>query len=76
MVEFTPLHLWNIGDENTIEYTLPPGFVEESSDWIGIYKVQQQISIYQLMPSCNVNLMALFLFSVGKLFGLRCVHQL
>lgn len=39
MVEFTPLHVWQIGEENTIEYSLPTGFDEASSDWIGIYKV-------------------------------------
>lgn len=40
IVEFTPLQLWNIGEENTIEYVLPSGFEEASSDWIGIYKVR------------------------------------
>lgn len=39
MVEFTSLHVWQIGEENTIEYSLPSGFDEASSDWIGIYKV-------------------------------------
>ncbi|XP_055317820.1 inositol polyphosphate 5-phosphatase K [Sitodiplosis mosellana] len=38
MVEFTPLHIWEIGEENNIEYTLPLGFDEMSSDWVGIYK--------------------------------------
>ncbi|XP_031634308.1 inositol polyphosphate 5-phosphatase K [Contarinia nasturtii] len=37
-VEFTPLHIWKIGEENTIEYKLPNGFDEAHSDWIGIYK--------------------------------------
>lgn len=39
MVEFKPVHIWQIGEENTIEYMLPHGFDEASSDWIGIYKV-------------------------------------
>lgn len=45
MVDFTPLHTWHIGEENTIEYTLPSGFDEHSSDWIGIYKVNTRTLI-------------------------------
>lgn len=40
IVEFTPLHTWQIGEENVVEYTLPFGFDEASSDWIGVYKVR------------------------------------
>lgn len=39
MVEFAPLHIWKIGEENTIEYTLPLGFDEAGCDWVGIFKV-------------------------------------
>lgn len=39
IVEFTPLHTWQIGEENVIEYTLPVGFDEAACDWIGVYKV-------------------------------------
>lgn len=39
MVEFTPMHTWHIGEENVVEYTLPVGFDEAESDWVGIFKV-------------------------------------
>lgn len=39
IVEFTPLHTWQIGEENVVEYTLPINFDEANSDWIGVYKV-------------------------------------
>lgn len=51
MVEFTPLHIWNIGEENTVEYTLPTGFEEASSDWVGIYKVT--MTLKSLLKSIN-----------------------
>lgn len=35
------MHIWEIGEENTIEYTLPLGFDEAGSDWVGIYKVNK-----------------------------------
>lgn len=38
-VEFTPMHTWNIGEENVVEYTMPLGFDEAESDWVGIFKV-------------------------------------
>lgn len=44
MVEFTPMHTWNIGEENVVEYTLPLGFEEAESDWVGIFKVLFDIS--------------------------------
>lgn len=40
IVEFKPLLTWHIGEENVIEYTLPNGFEEAGSDWVGIYKVK------------------------------------
>ena len=39
MVDFAPIHIWQIGEENTIEYTLPTGYEEAENDWIGVYKV-------------------------------------
>lgn len=32
--------MWEVGEENTIEYTLPAGFEEQEADWIGIFKVR------------------------------------
>lgn len=40
-VQFAPVHTWQVGEENTIEYYLPLGFDEHESDWIGIFKVNQ-----------------------------------
>lgn len=39
IVDFAPIQLWQIGEENTIEYTLPMGYEEAENDWIGVYKV-------------------------------------
>lgn len=39
IVEFAPKQIWQIGEENIVEYSLPLGFEEAGSDWIGIYKV-------------------------------------
>lgn len=38
-VEFMPIQIWQINEENIVEYSLPLGFEEAGSDWIGIYKV-------------------------------------
>lgn len=38
-VQFTPMQIWQINEENIVEYSLPLGFEEAGSDWIGIYKV-------------------------------------
>lgn len=34
------MHTWNIGETNVVEYTLPIGFEEAESDWVGIFKVR------------------------------------
>ncbi|XP_030382320.1 inositol polyphosphate 5-phosphatase K [Scaptodrosophila lebanonensis] len=36
-VVFTPIIVWQIGDENTVEYRKQPEFEECANDWIGIY---------------------------------------
>lgn len=36
-VVFSPLSLWKIGDENTVEYHKQAEFDEGSNDWIGIF---------------------------------------
>ncbi|XP_055923532.1 phosphatidylinositol 4,5-bisphosphate 5-phosphatase A-like isoform X2 [Eupeodes corollae] len=36
-VEFRDVPIWMIGEENTVEYYKPHGFVEEDNDWIGVY---------------------------------------
>lgn len=38
IIEFTHIPIWHLGDEHIIEFTIPDGFDEENSDWIGIYK--------------------------------------
>lgn len=38
-IEFSPILLWQIGENNKIEYTVPTGYEEAESDWIGVYKV-------------------------------------
>lgn len=48
-VEFTPMHTWQIGEENIVEYTLPNGFDEAGSDWIGIYKVFTLFILIQML---------------------------
>lgn len=53
MVEFKSVHIWQIGEENTVEYTLPSGFDEASSDWIGIYKVRINIDFDVLKRRLN-----------------------
>ncbi|XP_058464297.1 phosphatidylinositol 4,5-bisphosphate 5-phosphatase A isoform X2 [Malaya genurostris] len=37
-IVFKPIELWSVGEPNKIEYTIPAGFEESSSDWIGIYR--------------------------------------
>lgn len=39
IVDFSAISLWQIGEENVIEYTLPHGYEEAENDWIGVYKV-------------------------------------
>lgn len=39
IVDFSPINIWQIGEENVIEYTLPFGYEEAENDWIGVYKV-------------------------------------
>lgn len=41
IVDFTPVTLWQIGEDNVIEYTLPFGYEEAENDWIGVYKVRR-----------------------------------
>ncbi|XP_034475415.1 inositol polyphosphate 5-phosphatase K [Drosophila innubila] len=36
-VHFTPLSVWSIGDENTVEYRKQTEFEEGPNDWIAIY---------------------------------------
>ncbi|ALC48883.1 CG9784 [Drosophila busckii] len=36
-VKFSPLSVWRIGDENTVEYRKQPEFEEGPNDWIAIY---------------------------------------
>lgn len=38
-VDFSPINIWQIGEDNVIEYTLPFGYEEAENDWIGVYKV-------------------------------------
>ncbi|KAH8304613.1 hypothetical protein KR018_000464, partial [Drosophila ironensis] len=38
-VLFSPLAVWRIGDENTVEYRKQAEFEEGSNDWIGIYPI-------------------------------------
>lgn len=38
-IEFSPIPIWIIGEENKIEYTVPLGYEEAESDWIGVFKV-------------------------------------
>lgn len=40
-VEFASIQIWQINEENIVEYSLPIGFEEGGSDWIGIYKVSR-----------------------------------
>lgn len=42
IVDFSPINIWQIGEENTIEYTLPFGYEEAENDWIGVYKVKNR----------------------------------
>ncbi|KAH8368201.1 hypothetical protein KR084_008374 [Drosophila pseudotakahashii] len=39
-VVFSPLTLWKIGDENTVEYRKQAEFDEGPNDWIGIYPAE------------------------------------
>lgn len=39
IVDFSPINIWQIGEDNVIEYTLPFGYEEAENDWIGVYKV-------------------------------------
>lgn len=45
VVDFSPVHIWQIGEENNVEYTLPFGYEEAENDWIGIYKVSNILSL-------------------------------
>ncbi|XP_037032683.1 inositol polyphosphate 5-phosphatase K isoform X2 [Bradysia coprophila] len=38
IVDFSPINIWQIGEDNVIEYTLPFGYEEAENDWIGVYK--------------------------------------
>lgn len=38
IVEFSTVALWLIGEDNTIEYTLPFGYEEAENDWIGVFR--------------------------------------
>jgi len=38
IVEFSPIDIWHIGEDNVIRYTVPFGYKNEESDWIGVYK--------------------------------------
>lgn len=40
-VEFSTIQIWQINEENIVEYSLPLGFEEAGSDWIGIFKVSE-----------------------------------
>lgn len=40
-VDFSPINIWQIGEDNIIEYTLPFGYEEAENDWIGVYKVKK-----------------------------------
>lgn len=37
-IDFRDIILWNIGEENTVEYTKPEDFEEWDHDWIGIFR--------------------------------------
>jgi hypothetical protein len=39
VIEFAPMKIWRVGEENIIEYFLPVKFDEAAADWIGVYKV-------------------------------------
>lgn len=39
VAEFMPITIWSVGEENVVNYVLPPGFEEKEADWIGIFKV-------------------------------------
>lgn len=58
IVDFSPVPLWQIGEENVIEYTLPHGYEEAGNDWIGIYKVGHESGATH--RSYNSNLSNLF----------------
>lgn len=77
MVDFTPLHTWHIGEENTIEYNLPSGFDEHSSDWIGIYKVTTPL-FRLLVNYSNESSEAYFFIDwrVCDLNGMSAAHRL
>uniref|UniRef100_A0A336MAV0 CSON012893 protein n=1 Tax=Culicoides sonorensis TaxID=179676 RepID=A0A336MAV0_CULSO len=38
VAQFKPITIWSVGEENTVEYILPPGFEEKEADWIGVFK--------------------------------------
>lgn len=41
IVDFSPVNIWQIGEDNIIEYTLPFGYEEAENDWIGVFKVRK-----------------------------------
>lgn len=49
-IEFSPIQIWQIGEDNKIEYTVPNGYEEAESDWIGVFKVCiKHIMYYQFL---------------------------
>lgn len=46
VVEFKPIDIWTVGEENTVTYILPPGYEEKESDWIGVFKVKYFFFIF------------------------------
>lgn len=40
VIEFSTIQIWQIGENNKIEYTVPNGYEEAESDWIGVFKVR------------------------------------
>lgn len=45
IVDFSPINIWQIGEENVIEYTLPFGYEEAENDWVGVYKVNYKTHV-------------------------------
>lgn len=54
-MEFSPVTIWQIGEENVVEYTLPFGYEEAENDWIGVYKVHIHIYYLRLKMIGNLN---------------------
>lgn len=47
IVDFSPINIWYIGEDNVIEYTLPFGYEEAENDWIGVFRVEMHF-VYSL----------------------------